>query len=405
MKLPPLPPLSELREKAKSALERLRTSVALNGDTLRLYNAGLQGDSVRFGLFGRDLLLTALMLREPSLLRDALIFVFKTLGKRYDPCTGEEPGRGLHEYARVEIRGLLTHYDACDVSPLLWIAADAYHSLTGDRDLLSAHERGLAAALRYVLSRIRDGLYEEDPSRCGAERYALRATYWKDSRLPGREDPQYPVTYTLVQAQTIAALRSAASLAAQGFSLGESVERLRAHAQEMVEALWTKLWDDGRSFPAIALDGHGKVRGIASDGLHLLAYLQPEDVPPGKLGAIEAGARALETPYGYRTYAPGEPHYDPRSYHWGSIWPFEQYFIARGALLHEREGILEVALRVLPALRRLGFVEAFAWEEGQGGELHPIGCDLQLWTAALPQAFARLLEPLLEAAPTDTIAP
>ena len=355
---------------------------------------------MRFGLFGRDLLLAALMLREPSLLKDVLIFVCKTLGKRYDPHTGEEPGRGLHEYARVEIRGLLTHYNACDVSPLLLIAAGEYPSLTGDRTLLSNHEQELAAALRYVLSRVRDGLYWEDPSGCGAERYALRATYWKDSHLPGREDPHYPVAYTLVQAQAVAALRSAASLAAQGFSLGESAETLQAHARGLVEALWEKLWDGERDFPAIALDALGQIGGIASDGLHLLAYLTPEDVPLEKLGAIEAGARALETPYGYRTYAPGQPDYDPNAYHWGSIWPFEQYFIARGALLHKRERLLAVALRVLPALEALGFVEAFAWDgeegqgQGQGQEqgLRALGCDLQLWTAVLPEAFARLLK-------------
>lgn len=391
---PPPPQLSDLREEAKDALARLRVWVTLEGENLKLYNAGLQGDKVRFGLFGRDLLLTALMLREPSLLKDALIFVCKTLGKRYDPRTGEEPGRGLHEYNAVKIRGLLTHYNACDVSPLLLIAAGEYHSLTGDRDLLSAHKDELAAALGYVLRHIRDGLYWEDPARCGAERYALRATYWKDSHLPGREDPHYPVAYTLVQAQTVAALRSAASLAAQGFSLEESPEKLQAQAQELVEALLTKLWDEERDFPAIALDARGLIGGIASDSLHVLAYLEPEDVPSDKLEAIEEGSRALETPYGYRTYAPGEPQYDPSSYHWGSIWPFEQYFIARGALLHKRERPFVVALRVLPALKALGFVEAFAWdgEEGQGQELRALGCDLQLWTAAVPEALARLLE-------------
>ncbi len=384
----------ELRDPSRKARERLQTSVALEGETLRLYHAGLQGDRVRFGLFGRDLLLTALMLRDASFLRDALVFVCKTLGKRPDPRTGEEPGRGLHEYTPVEIRGRLTRYNACDVSPLLLVAAGEYPDLAGDRDLLHAHADELAAALRYVLAHVEDGLYREDPARCGAERYALRATYWKDSHLPGREDPHYPVAYALVQAQTVAALRAAAALVSQGVSLGESAESLRARAHEGVEALWAELWDDGRNFPAIALDARGTIGGIASDGLHLLAYLAPGDVPPERLRAIEEGARALETPYGYRTYAPGQPGYDPRSYHWGSIWPFEQFFIARGALRHKRERLMEVALRVLPVLRRLGFVEAFAWEEGEGQDerLRALGCDLQLWTAALPEAFARLLE-------------
>lgn len=385
-----LPGLPKLQKEARSALDPLRVSLDLDGEPLRLFHAGLQKGRVRFGLFGRDLLITALMLRDPSLMWDVLRFCCKTLGQQHDPRTGEEPGRGLHEYTPVEIRGLLTRYNACDVSPLLLVAAAEYHNITGDRVLLRAYTSELAAALRYILTHIERGLYWEDPARCGAQRYALRATYWKDSHLPGREDPDYPVAYALAQAQTIAALRAAASLVSHGFNLGENAEELQTKAYEMTEVLFTKLWDDERNFPAVALDGQGKITGIASDGLHMLAYLEPGDMPSEQLRAIEEGARALETPYGYRTYAPGQPGYDPSSYHWGSIWPFEQFFIARGALLHRREKLLEVALRVIPALRELGFVEAFAWEEGE--KLHVVGCDLQLWTAALPEALARLLE-------------
>lgn len=369
---------------------KLRTTIIVDGVTLQLYNAGLKDGKIRFGLFARDLLTTALMLQDEGFLREAISFALLTLGQRYDPLTGEEPGRALHEFAEVEMRGLSTHYNAAETSQLLLIAAADYLEISGDVTLLKQHEEGLRAALNYVLSHIRERLFWEDPHRCGARRYALMATYWKDSHLPGRSDPAYPVAYTLVQAQTVAALRAGAELA-EVIGLGLSSAMLERRAAEMVEALFKELWDAGLDYPLIAKDGEEGISGVSSDGLHLLAYLRPEDIPPRRLQAICAASKSLETPYGFRTYAPGQRDYSPTAYHLGAIWPFEQFFIAKGALIHGQEGLLEVALRVAKALERLGFPELFYWDE-RGGLAGPSeGCDLQLWSAAWPQAVSRLL--------------
>lgn len=374
---------------------KLRTTIAIDGITLQLYNAGLKDGRVRFGLFARDLLTTALMLRDERFLREAIGFALLTLGQGYDPLTGEEPGRALHELAEVEMQGLKTRYNAAETSQLLLIAAAGWLKISGDITLLRRHRGRLKAVLNYVLSHIHGGLFWEDPHRCGARRYALRSTYWKDSHLPGRSDPDYPVAYTLVQAQTVAALRAGAELA-EVIGLGLSSAKLERRAVEMVEALFRKLWDGGLDYPLIAKDGKGGISGISSDGLHLLAYLRPEDIPPQKLQAICTASKSLETPYGFRTYAPGQPDYSPKAYHLGAIWPFEQFFIAQGALIHGREELLEVALRVGEALERLSFPELFYWDERDGlrgpGTVPSEGCDLQLWSAAWPQAIHRLLQ-------------
>ncbi len=385
----------ELLDAAARGLERLRTTITLDDTQLTLYNSGMSRGRARFGLFTRDLLTTALMLRDPKLLRGAIRFALLTQGKRYDPLTGEEPGRALHEFAEVEIRGLKTHYNAAETSQLLLVASADYLRRSGDRSLAERYNHGLKAALDYILSHIRGGLFWEDPQICGATRYALRATYWKDSRLPGRAEPSYPVAYTLVQAQTVAALRAAAELA-ETVDLGLSPAELEGQATKGLRALLDELWDKELDYPLIARDGDGPIGGISSDGLHLLAYLRPEDLPPEKLEAICIASRPLETPYGFRTYAPGQPDYSPTAYHLGAIWPFEQFFIAKGALIHRREGLLEVALRVGTALERLGFPELFYWDEQSGlvgpGAVPGEGCDLQLWSAAWPSAMARLLK-------------
>ena len=391
----PLGMLERLCAESKRQMAKLQTTITINGATLKLYNAGMKKGQVRFGLFARDLLTTALMLLDEDFMGEVLRFALLTLGKSYDPLTGEEPGRAIHELAEVEARGLLTHYNAAETSQLLLIVAAEYLRRSRDDRPLYAHREALKSAVDYVLSHIHRGIFWEDPRSCGASKYALRATYWKDAYLPGRSDPAYPVAYILVQAQTAAALRAAAKLA-QELPLSLDPQRLEEKAAELAEILSEELWDEDLGFPLIAKDGEGEISGISSDGLHMLAYLRPEDVPRRKLEEICIASRALETPYGFRTYAPGQPGYSPRSYHLGAIWPFEQFFIVKGALIHGQDRPLEVALRVLKALGEMGFPELLYWDEHEGlvnpGTSPGEGCDLQLWTTAYPQAIFRLIE-------------
>lgn len=87
------------------------------------------------------------------------------------------------------MRGLKTRYNACDTSQLLLIATADYLKINRDATPFLQHREGFQAVIRYILSHIRGNLFWEDPRFCGAELYALKATYWKDSHLPGRVDP------------------------------------------------------------------------------------------------------------------------------------------------------------------------------------------------------------------------
>jgi len=377
-----------LQAKAGEGIESLRTEVDLDGRSFVLLNAGIRNKEVWFGFFPRDLLTACLMLGEPALMHEAIAFSVATIGRERNPRTGEEPGRVLHEWNRVERNGYLSHYNAVETSQLLILAASQYLQLAEiDCSVLSGWADGLRQAGTYLLRHIDSGLFWEDPHHCRATRYMAYATYWKDSHLPGRRSLAYPVAYTLVQAQTVAALRSMVSLESE-FQLGFQGEHLERLASQMIHAMWERLWDPQTDFPLIALDKDVRIPGISSDALHMLAYLQKEDVPKRRLQAILKGAGQLETPYGYRTYAPRQPEYAPDSYHLGSIWPYEQFFIAKGALLHGLEEILDHSLRIIDGLEMHGFPELLVWD---GETLTAGGCDLQLWSAAYPQAICALL--------------
>ncbi len=383
-----LPKLEVLQRKSLEDFEALRTQVDVSGGTFSLFDAGSRNGRPWFGVFPRDLLTVCLMLKEPALMREAIAFSMATIGRKRDPQTGEEPGRVLHEWNRVERDGYLSHYNAVETSHLLILTAEQYLQLSrSDHSVLRDWADGLRQAGEYLLRHIDAGLFWEDPRHCRATRYMAYATYWKDSHLPGRRNLTYPVAFTLVQAQTVAALRALITLEST-FGLGFRVDQLGRLVSEMVRAIWKQLWDLQTGFPLIALDKDVRISGISSDALHMLAYLEKEDVPRTKLEAIVKKARQLETPYGYRTYAPGQPEYAPDSYHLGSIWPYEQFFIAKGALLHGLGEILDHSLGIIDGLEIHGFPELLVWD---GETLTVGGCDLQLWSAAYPQAICPLL--------------
>ena len=370
-------------------METLRTTLVDRGERFTAFNAGSERGAPRFGLFPRDLFTTGLMLCDPELLRESIRFAVHTIGKECNPVTGEEPGRVLHEWNRAERDGLLSHYNAAETSQLLLIAARELLRLGSEEPLpfLDTVRAGLVAAGQYVLSHVEEDLFLEDPSRCGGRRYFAHATYWKDSHLPGRREIAYPITYSLVQAQTACALRSLAMLTAD-LSLGWEREELLEAGGRLVAEIWGRLWDPEHGVPLIARDRETAVPGVSSDALHMLAYLQPGDVPASCLDGIQAASAQLETDYGFRSYAPRQSDYAPDAYHLGSIWPYEQVLIARGACRFGLEGIFEGAARVLCALEELGFPELIVWD---GEDLAGAGCDVQLWTCAVPRGFSILL--------------
>jgi glycogen debranching enzyme len=245
----------------------------------------------------------------------------------------------------------------------------------------------LKLACNYILRHIVAGLFWEDPRHCGATRYMAYATYWKDSHLPGRQNVAYPVAYTLVQAQSVAALRALVHIE-ERLELGFSIELLKRYASDIVDSIWTKLWDEATDYPLLALDHEASIPGISSDALHMLAYLDPTDIPKRNLEAIVKAARRLETPYGYRSYAPSQVDYSAGAYHLGSIWPYEQFFIAKAAVKNQLPDVLDCSVRVTQAILKHGFAELMVWD---GKRLSSGGCDLQLWSAAYPEAVYLLL--------------
>jgi glycogen debranching enzyme len=353
-----------------------RLEITVNG--YPLHAAGLP-HFPRF--FARDALLSALILAEAGqraksfeILQKTLPFCLAYQGKKKDPFTGELPGKVPHECPGVILRDLSTLYNACDSTTLFLIALELYLDLTGNQAVLLEHRESIKEATDCILSHVKeDGLFWEDPSLCGASRFALKVTYWKDSQLPReREEPLYPVVYTLAHFQNAAGLRSAARMSG-------SRELFNA-GSKMIQAGLEKLWGGSDFF--IGLDQNGPISGPSSDSLHLLYYLSPADIRSEWVVRIVESTKTLETPFGYLALAPGLAENVVDDYH-ARIWPWEHALIYAAAEKHNLTRVQEVSSRVLKGL------EMFPNEEPETLIYNPhektvstAGCQYQLWTWA-----------------------
>ena len=338
---------------------------------LELYIAGLPYFPRNFT---RDSIISAILMQNPEMLKQQLLFCAERQGKKKNPYSGEEPGKIFHEYPPVKKRKLSTEYNACDTTALFLIGHEIYQRLIGNKKFKEIYRKNISQAVNYIKTHLRKHAFIEDPKFCGNNKFALKVTYWKDSELYGRKngEPVYPVVYSLAHIQNMRALRSAAKL------LGSN--ELKMCAEEMAETL-QKLYDNELRTFYIAVDSQGLIGGISSDSLHALFYLNQDDLLKEKLEQIVLTSEILETPMGYGTLNPQLIDNTKDQYH-STIWPFEQALINIGAKKFNLSHVAEVSSRVTKYLNT--DPETF---EINGGRIEGRGCDPQLWTIATRDYF------------------
>lgn len=374
----------------KDIFQRLR----FTHDGLTLYQAGLPHFPRNFT---RDGILAALITQNAVMLKEQLIFCARQQGKQPNAKTGEEPGKIFHEFPGFPIDGYFTDYNGCDTTALYLIGHEAYWQLTDDATLQQEHRISIQAAARYILAHLRDGLFIESPAFCGAEKFALRVTYWKDSQIPYRSEgqPAYPVVYSLAHIQNLAGLRCAAKLLASANSLKHSAgvattndltsAELSSAIQQMKEGL-VRLYEEERGIFFIGQDEEGAIGGTTSDSLHALFYLEPDDLPRAWIEKIASVSAELETLAGYRTMDSATASSMGDKYHAHTLWPFEQAIINLGARKFQLDHVAEVSARVLSFLKS----EPEILVLGDNGAIDNGGSDPQLWTVAAKEYFEKL---------------
>jgi glycogen debranching enzyme len=376
-------------------------------------------------MFGRDSIFTSLQALPfaPELAATTLSALGDWQGTRVDDFRDEDPGRILHELRYGEMtafeeRPHSPYYGCADATPLYVVLLDEYERWTGDRKLVKEREREARAALSWIdeyADLLGNGYlwYQRRNEKTGLENQCWKDSWdsisYRDGRLPG-----FPRATCELQGYAYDAKMRGARLARLVWKDPELADRLEREAADLKRRFNRDFWvEDGRYF-ALALDTEGnQVDSLTSNNGHLLWSGIVDKSKAAAVAEHLLGPR-LFSGWGVRTLAEGEGRYNPIGYHVGTVWPFDNSFIAWGL---RRYGFKEEAAQIADGI--LAAAELFEGRlpEAFGGYertvtkypvQYPTACSPQAWSTGAPLLLLRTmlgLEPLGEHLVVDPALP
>ncbi|MFR9777341.1 glycogen debranching N-terminal domain-containing protein [Micromonospora sp. MS34] len=359
-------------------------------------------------MFGRDSVFTCLQVLPfaPGMSKTTLRILAALQGTRFDDFRDEDPGRILHEMrygetAAFEEQPHSPYYGSVDATPLFVVLLDEYEKWTGDVALVKELERECRAALHWMddyADLVGNGYiwYERRNTDTGLENQCWKDSWDSISYSDGMLPP-FPRATCEVQGYAYDAKMRAARLAREFWDDPAYADQLEREAAALKERFNRDWWVEDGEFYALALDPNGRQCDVLSSNVgHLLWSGIVADDRAAKIAEHLVGPR-LWSGWGVRTLAEGEVRYNPIGYHNGTIWPFDNSFIAWGL---RRYGFAEeaatIASGILDAARYFDgrLPEAFG---GYRRELtkfpveYPTACSPQAWSTGTPLLLIRTM--------------
>ncbi|MER7894533.1 glycogen debranching N-terminal domain-containing protein [Micromonospora sp. NPDC094482] len=359
-------------------------------------------------IFGRDSAFTSLQALpfRPDLARTVLRMLGVTQGAKEDDFREEEPGKIVHELrygetAAFEEQPHSRYYGSADATPLYVILLDEYEQWTGDGALVQELEQEARAALNWIdeyADLMGNGYvwYQRRNTINGLDNQCWKDSWdsisYRDGRLPG-----FPRATCELQGYAYDAKVRGARLAREFWRDPKYADRLEREAAELKRRFNRDFWIEDGEYYALALDADGRPVDVLSSNIgHLLwSGIIPES-RANKIAEHLLGPR-LFSGWGVRTLAKGEGRYNPVGYHVGTVWPFDNSFIAWGL---RRYGFAAEASRIAE-----GMIDAAQYFQGRlpeafGGydrELtkypveYPTACSPQAWSTGAPLLLLRTM--------------
>jgi glycogen debranching enzyme len=402
-------------------LERIYKRSLIDLAALRFYPQISPGKSLPaaglpwfMSIFGRDSILTSLQALPfvPELAESTLLTLAAWQGTMVDDFRDEEPGKILHELRYGEMtafeeRPHSPYYGSADATPLFLILLDEYERWTGNRELVQKLENVARNTLIWI-DRYGDHkgdgyvAYDRRNKKTGLENQCWKDS-WNSILFSDGSLSRLPRATCEIQGYVYDAKRRSARLARDIWQDQALADQLEREAAILKQRFNEDFWIADRGFFALAIDGDGrKVDSLTSNIGHLLWSGIAEE-KKAQACVDHLMSEKLFCGWGIRTMAEGEGGYNPIGYHVGTVWPFDNSFIAWGL---RRYGYKEEAARVAA-----GILEAAAFFKGRlpeafGGyqrELtgfpveYPTACSPQAWSTGAPLLLIRTmlgLEPI-----------
>ncbi|WBB70932.1 glycogen debranching N-terminal domain-containing protein [Micromonospora sp. WMMD812] len=359
-------------------------------------------------IFGRDSIFTSLQALpfQPELAATALRELGSRQGTRRDDFREEERGRIVHELrfgetAAFEEQPHSPYYGSADATPLFVVLLDEYERWTGDADLVRQFEYEARAALEWIDEHgdlMGNGYlsYRRRNEQTGLENQCWKDSWdaisYRDGRLPG-----FPRATCELQGYAYDAKTRAARLARLFWDDGAFAEKLEAEAADLKRRFNDEFWLDERQCYALGLDADGsRIDALASNMGHLL-WSGIVDAEKADAVVRHLLGPALFSGWGVRTLGTGEGRYNPVGYHVGTVWPFDNSFIAWGLRRYGYEAeAARVAAGILDAAPYFGWrlPEAFAGHDRTRTRYpveFPTACSPQAWSAGAPLLLLRTM--------------
>jgi glycogen debranching enzyme len=355
-------------------------------------------------LFGRDAVLTAYqsLAFRPALAAEALAVLAARQATEIDDSRDMQPGKILHELrtgemARTRELPHRPYYGSVDATPLWLILLGATFDWTGDRSLVERFWPNALAALRWIDE------YGTGPD--GFVTYERRTAQglvnqgWKDSSDSIRDSEgrtvEAPIALAEVQGYVFDAKRRMARLARLRGE-DELAARLEGEAAALRERFEAAFWLPRERYYAMAIGRGGHVADAISSNPG--QCLWSELISPERAVDVVARLRGqdLDSGWGVRTFASGQPGYNPLGYHTGSVWPHDTGLIVAGL---KKYGFHDDASRFAGSI----FEAAQHFDDFRLPELfcgfersrisvpvpYPVACSPQAWAAGAPLLFLR----------------
>jgi glycogen debranching enzyme len=357
-------------------------------------------------IFGRDSIFTSLQALPftSELASTTLMALAERQGTRIDDFRDEDPGRILHEMRYGEMtafeeRPHSPYYGNADATPLYVVLLDEYERWTGDTKLVRDLERAARAALNWIdeyadLQGNGYISYQRRNAKTGLENQCWKDS-WDSISYRNGDLPGFPRATCELQGYAYDAKVRGARLARHVWKDTALADRLEKEAADLKRRFNRDFWVEDGEYFAVALDSDGRqVDSLTSNIGHLL-WSGIVDKSKARAIARHLLGPRLFSGWGVRTLAEGEERYNPIGYHVGTVWPFDNSFIAWGL---RRYGFRDEAAAIMAGIMEAAEIFDGRLPEAFGGYQrsstmypvqYPTACSPQAWSTGTPLLLLR----------------